>query len=61
MVLEAIATSEMIGSPTITTTATKIEEDVVDMITIEVINQEVGVVTTTTTTTTEDRIRITEA
>lgn len=61
MVLEAIATSEMIGSPTITTTGTKTEEDVVDMITIEVINQEVGVVTTTTTTTTEDRIRITEA
>ena len=62
MVLEVIETStmsEMIGSPTITTTATKTEEDAVDTITTEGINEVEVVVTITTTT--EDPIRITEA
>ena len=62
MVLEVIETStmaEMIGYLTITTTATKTEEDVVDTITTEGINEVEVVVTITTTT--EDRIRTTEA
>ena len=62
MVLEVIETStmsEMIGSPTITTTATKTEEDAVDTITTEGINEVEVVVTITTTT--EDPIRIIEA